>query len=83
MSDDHLKTRLRKAFQMELPYNVDDLCNDALCRITDLEGAVERLQRALRLLDGDMHRASPRPCATCREVSARAGFPFGCERRQR
>lgn len=32
----------------------------------------------LRLLQGDPHQWSKRPCATCRAVSSIVGEPFGC-----
>ena len=36
----------------------------------------------LRGLSIDMHMASTRPCETCRELTAKLGWPFGCYQRQ-
>jgi len=36
------------------------------------------MEPALRLLQGDPHAWSTRPCQTCRSVSSIVGQPFGC-----
>lgn len=32
----------------------------------------------LRALSTDMHEASTRGCKTCRDLTAKLGYPFGC-----
>ena len=32
----------------------------------------------LRALSTDMHQASGRPCQTCRDLTSKLGYPFGC-----
>lgn len=54
--------------------------------MTDVDEIVQAAARvvvnvALRLLDADMHNYGTRPCSTCREVTAIAGWDFGCVRR--
>ena len=41
------------------------------------------LHAALDLIQVDPHNWSPRPCESCRAVSAIAGRPFGCYEYQR
>ena len=36
------------------------------------------IEPVLRLLQGDPHAWSERPCQTCRSVSSIVGKPFGC-----
>jgi len=36
------------------------------------------MEPALRLLQGDPHSWSERPCDTCRTISSIVGKPFGC-----
>ena len=37
----------------------------------------------VRLIEGDPHQFSTRPCQTCRTVSALANEAFGCERKRK
>jgi hypothetical protein len=37
------------------------------------------VQPILRVLQGDPHYWSERPCGTCRTITSLAGEPFGCE----
>lgn len=44
-------------------------------RITD-----EQAELALSLIRYDVHPSSPRPCGTCRKITAILGEPFWCLR---
>lgn len=51
----------------------------------DTEAAVRAAVRfsvdaVARVLDGDPHNWSARPCETCRLVTSVLGRPFGCDR---
>ncbi len=41
-----------------------------------------RLYDLLRALSTDMHNTSTRPCKTCRDLTEKLGWPFGCYERQ-
>lgn len=41
-----------------------------------------KLYDLLRLLSADMHMDSSRPCKTCRDLTEKLGWPFGCYERQ-
>jgi len=38
----------------------------------------EPLYDLLRKLSTDMHQVSSRPCTTCRGLTEKLGWPFGC-----
>ncbi len=42
---------------------------------------METLDVVLRLIEGDPHQWSSRPCQTCQAVSSLVGKPFGCNKR--
>lgn len=42
------------------------------------EEARVAMVRLLTLIEQDMHERSPRPCATCQQVSDALGRPWGC-----
>lgn len=46
--------------------------------IDNLRDELGALRDAVRLLDNDAHRTSPRPCATCAAVTKALAEPFGC-----
>lgn len=37
-----------------------------------------KLYDLIRALSADMHQTSNRPCQTCRELTEKLGWPFGC-----
>lgn len=41
--------------------------------------ALALVDAALRVIEGDPHMFSTRPCQTCRTVSSLVARPFGCE----
>lgn len=58
------------------------LMPDSLGLVMDAARRTDKIYDLLRSLSADMHQGSTRPCKTCRDLTEKLGWPFGCYERQ-
>lgn len=65
-------------------YNEDGTCLERLAEELALQpvpAGPSQAEIVCRLIEGDMHSFSTRPCQTCRSITELVGRPFGCSKK--